>query len=177
MRWWGLVLMVVLVGEPAAWGQLSRVEGAVEQVYRQLPNLPREDGYGGDSRGVRTLLHRLMVYHLQIMGRSPFSRLDWQLTLADYLDANEVMLAQNYPGATLLSSNPYDRDRQVIQGLSRGERQALLGALLSGFGASPEPDRRFVREQLPQPLGATPTPSPTPAPFVIPPAGSADLLR
>ncbi|MEN9206261.1 MAG: hypothetical protein Q6K70_10695, partial [Thermostichales cyanobacterium DRC_bins_46] len=71
----------------------------------------------------------------------------------------------------------YDRDRQVIQGLSRGERQALLGALLSGFGASPEPDRRFVREQFPQPLGATPTPSPTPAPFVIPPAGSADLLR
>ena len=182
MTWrWSVALPLVAtvwVAAPAQ-AQLSRVEGAVQEVYRLMPELPLEDGYPatGDSRGFRTLMHRLMVYHIQVMGRTPFSRLDWQLTLADYLDANEVMLVQNYPGATIFATNPYHGDRTVIQSLTRPQRHNLLRALLISFGANPEPDQRFVRETFPGLGSQSALPTPTPQPWLIPATGGADLLR
>jgi len=180
MHWlWVAVLVIgsLWVGAPAQ-AQLSRVEGAVQEVYRLLPDLPLRDDYPTrvDSRGFRTLMHRFMVYHIQIMGRSPFNRFDWQLTLADYLDANEVMLVQTYPGIQVFTSNPFNGDRQVIQSLSRSQRQGLLRALLIGFGANPDPDQRFVRQTIPVSVPQRSEPIPTPHPLLIPP-GRADLLR
>ncbi|GAB4216134.1 MAG: hypothetical protein OHK0012_17780 [Synechococcales cyanobacterium] len=186
----GWVMVKVVLGILCLWlgwvtpavAQLSRVEGASQSVYAALPQLPKEDGYvasSGEGTGYSTLMHRMMVYHIQTRGRSPFRRFDWKLTLADYLDLNEVMLAQSYPGVTIFTSNPYDGDRQVIQGLSRAERNALLNALLIGFGATTEPDQWLAPSARPTAPAADPTPSAatTPQPLIIPATGGADLLK
>ena len=81
-----------------------------QQIYAQLPDLPLENQYidqeTGDRDEANTLVRRLIVYHLLVKGRPPFYRLDWKLTLADYLGANELILG---------ASNQYTADEQLEQ--------------------------------------------------------------
>ncbi|MDX2270798.1 MAG: hypothetical protein NW237_02460 [Cyanobacteriota bacterium] len=174
-------LTALLPGDPA-WGQLRLVPAAVEQVYASLPQLPLENTYTPSSPEAgdpteNTLVKRLMLYHLQVKGRSPSNRLDWKLTLADYLEANEPMVAQEYPGASLFRENPYHRDRQHIQALSRSERASLLNALLTAFGGDPTPPILYIP---PSATAGSPERPTTPIPaetLLIPPPGNADLLK
>lgn len=170
---------VLMVGMDPVWAQLRLVPEASRQVYQDIPELPLENSYAATqvdsgSSEENTLVRRIMIYHLQVKGRSPTNRLDWKLTLADYLDVNEPMYAQAYPGAANLSSNPYAPDRAIIQSLSREQRNQLLKALIVSFGGDPTPAKLYI----------PPLPSPTPSTkqepdkkLTIPEAGAADLLK
>jgi hypothetical protein len=107
------------------------------QVYQQLPDFPKENNYtsreGGKVAENNTLVGRMIQYHVYIKGRAPNYRLDWKLTLADYLGANEVIYDTNYPGHELLKKNPLDGDKAAIAKLSRSQRNTLIQALVNVF--------------------------------------------
>jgi hypothetical protein len=107
------------------------------QVYQQLPNFPKENNYtsreGGKVAENNTLVGRMIQYHVYIKGRAPNYRLDWKITLADYLGANEVIYDTNYPGHELLKKNPLDGDKAAIAKLSRSQRNTLIQALVNVF--------------------------------------------
>ena len=144
-----------------------------QQVYQQLPDLPKENQYiskeTGQAAENNTLASRLITYHLYRKGRAPNYRLDWKLTLADYLDANEIMYDHSYPGNDTLRQNPLEGDRAVIANLNRHERNALVQVLADIFNPHPQKTQTPRSETTP-----TPSTSTTPQP---PQRGGAELLR
>ncbi|MEA5592775.1 hypothetical protein [Rivularia sp. UHCC 0363] len=122
--------------EPAA-AQSMASSDAWRQVYQRLPEFPLENKYiTKKTRKVsenQTLARRLIRYHIYLKGRSPNSRLDWKLTLADYLGANEIIYDSSYPGSDTLSKNPLDGDRAAIASLNRAQRNQLIQVLISIF--------------------------------------------
>ncbi|MFS8777218.1 hypothetical protein [Synechococcus sp. W70.1] len=179
--WLGITAAFLLEAGPV-YAQLRLIPDAARRVYEALPDLPLENTYtpinpndGGPRPEEDTLVRRMMLYHLQVAGRSPTDRFDWQLTLADYCDANEPMVAQQYPGANRLTVNPYTRDKAVVQSLSRQQRQALLRALVLAFGGDPDPKPLYIPPDL-KAAPALPTPEPM-KPLLLPGRGGADLLR
>ncbi len=182
LRGWAVIAAAALLGSGPAHAQLRLIPEAARRVYEALPDMPLENTYtpvnpndGGPAPEEDTLVRRMMVYHLQVAGRSPADRFDWQLTLADYLDANEPIVAQRYPGAERLTVNPYAQDKAAVQALSRQQRQALLRELVLAFGGDPDPKPLYIPADL-NPVPAPPTPEPLER-LPIPGAGSADLLR
>lgn len=114
-------------------------------VYQQLPDFPKENQYISKSSGKvaenSTLVSRLIRYHIYVKERAPNYRLDWKLTLADYLDTNEVMYETTYPGNDTLRQNPLEGDRAAIQRLNRNQRNALVQVLTNVFTPqSPAPN-------------------------------------
>ncbi|BCL36629.1 hypothetical protein [Nostoc sp. MS1] len=160
-------------------GNLASVQPAVAQrispgevwqlVYQQLPNFPKENQYinkeGGKVAQSNTLATRLIRYHIYVKERAPNYRLDWKLTLADYLDANEIMYENTYPGNDTLRQNPLDGDRAAISRLSRSQRNALVQVLTNIF--NPNTPTKPTSRPNPKP-NSTPTP---------PPTGGAELLK
>lgn len=145
-----------------------------QQVYQQLPDLPLENQYVNKETGKiapnNTLVNRLLRYHIYVKGRPPNYRLDWKLTLADYLDANEVMEEALYPGNDTLRKNPIEGDRAAIGRLNRAGRDALVQTLVSifnsNYSAAPDP-------------GSNASPQPSTAPRQISPLsppGDAQML-
>lgn len=108
-----------------------------QQVYQQLPDFPRENKYISKESGKvaenNTLASRLIRYHVYVKERAPNFRLDWKLTLADYLGANEVMYVTTYPGNESLRQNPLDGDKAAIARLNRSQRNALVQVLVNIF--------------------------------------------
>jgi hypothetical protein len=108
-----------------------------QQIYQQLPDFPRENQYiskqTGKAADNNTLVSRLIRYHVYVKGRAPNYRLDWKLTLADYLGANEVIYDASYPGNDSLQQNPIEGDRATIAKLTRKQREALVQALVNVF--------------------------------------------
>ena len=167
---------------PAFSQSLVRLEEAGQQVYKQLPNLPRENQYVSTETGKvdsnNTLVRRMIRYHIYVKGRPPGYRLDWKLTLADYLGANSLMQESQYPGYDSLKTNPLEGDRAVIGRLNRAQRDTLAQALANVF--SP---RTSQSAQPPTPstnrgrLGITqPTPTSAPPKLPQPKPGDARLL-
>ncbi|MEH1891977.1 MAG: hypothetical protein V7K92_21840 [Nostoc sp.] len=144
-----------------------------QQVYQQLPNLPRENKYISKENGKvaenNTLVNRLIKYHIYTKGRAPIYRLDWKLTLADYLGANEIIYDTSYPGNDSLRENPLEGDRKAISGLTRSQRDALVQVLVNIFNPTSQntlsPNSNTT---------ANPTTSTTPQP---PQRGGAELLK
>ncbi|MEH2416094.1 hypothetical protein [Nostoc sp.] len=144
-----------------------------QQVYQQLPDLPRENKYISKENGKvaenNTLINRLIRYHIYTKGRAPIYRLDWKLTLADYLGANEIMYDTSYPGNDSLRENPIEGDRKAITRLTRSQRDALVQVLVNIFNPT--------SQNTPPPSPNT-TPSPnTSTPPQPPQRGGAELLR
>ncbi|MBN3874347.1 hypothetical protein [Nostoc sp. JL33] len=144
-----------------------------QQVYQQLPDLPRENKYISKENGKvaenNTLINRLIRYHIYTKGRAPIYRLDWKLTLADYLGANEIMYDTSYPGNDSLRENPIEGDRKAITRLTRSQRDALVEVLVNIFNPT--------SQNTPPPSPNT-TPSPnTSTPPQPPQRGGAELLR
>ncbi|MBD2518480.1 hypothetical protein H6G93_26630 [Nostoc sp. FACHB-973] len=142
-------------------------------VYQKLPDFPRENKYISKENGKvaenNTLANRLIRYHLYTKGRAPIYRLDWKLTLADYLGANEVMYDSSYPGNDTLRENPIEGDRAAIARLNRSQRNALLEVLVNIFNPT--------SENTPAPRSNT-TPNPTTSTTPQPPQqGGAQLLK
>lgn len=164
--------------QPAA-AQFSIPEDASQRVYERLPNLPRENQYVSKETGKvderNTLATRLMRYHIFVKRRPPMYRLDWKLTLADYIGANEYLVESQYPSANTLNQNPMESDRAAIEKLTRAERDALVNILVSIFN----PNRN---QQVPgsnsstspsQPKPTSPNLRATPS---LPQPGDAQLL-
>ncbi|MBX9257997.1 hypothetical protein H1Q63_29420 [Desmonostoc muscorum CCALA 125] len=142
-------------------------------VYQKLPDFPRENKYISKENGKvaenNTLANRLIRYHLYTKGRAPIYRLDWKLTLADYLGANEVMYDSSYPGNDTLRENPIEGDRAAIARLNRSQRNALLEVLVNIFNPT--------SENTPAPRSNT-TPNPTTSTTPQPPQqGGSQLLK
>jgi hypothetical protein len=143
----------ILSGVEMASAQIVRSEGVWRTVYEQLPDLPRENQYINKETGKvateDTLVGRLIRYHLYVKGRPPFYRLDWKLTLADYLGLSGLLNGSEYPGAAKLKSNPVEGDVAAIRKLNRAQRDALVQALVNGF--VPQSQRSPSLPPSPQP--------------------------
>lgn len=170
--------------------QRTRRKDIWQEVQNQLPDLPLENQYTSSSTGEisdsNTLVRRMIEYHNFRQGRSPRSRFDWKLTLADYLGINEVMVASTYPGIAQLTTNPITGDRAAIRAMDRQQREQLVNTLVSLYNPSIPAaffDSAAPAEAAPSPALAptAPTVEEAPArPSVPPPLaepGAADLLR
>ena len=157
--------------QPAA-AQLVKPQDTGRQVYQRLPNFPKENQYVSKETGKvavdNTLASRLIRYHLYVKSRSPKYRLDWKLTLADYLGANEYLVETQYPGYDSLQQSPMEGDRTTIRQLNRAQREALIDVLVSIYNPNNQ-----------ETTTATPTPSASPQPSqpsVTPPRRSTTTL-
>lgn len=154
----------ILFGISPAVAQKVSPSDVWQQVYQQLPDLPKENKYISKQTGkvaeTNTLASRLIRYHIYVKERSPIYRLDWKLTLADYLGANEIMYDTTYPGSDILRQNPIDGDRTAINRLSRQQRDALVQTLVNIFSPSvqntspPSPSTPITTPKKPQTGGA-----------------------
>ena len=170
---------------PPAFAQRSPKTIAA-QVYEQLPGFPLENHYirkEADQPGTdSTLVSRLIQYHTFVKGRSPQYRLDWKITLADYLGVNERVLEETYPGHDFLQANPIVGDLNAIQQLNLIQRTQLIQALVDvhGSDSSQAAPASADSPSPPDPsLSPSTSPQPVPAPTLqpLPQPGSADLLR
>ena len=131
------------VAQPAV-AQSFPVEGVWQQVYQQLPDLPKENQYVSKSTGKaatdNTLVGRFVRYHVYLKGRTPLYRLDWKLSLADYLGVNELIQESQYPSSDTLRTNPVEGDRAAIGRLNRKQRAALVQTLVDIFNGNAAPD-------------------------------------
>jgi hypothetical protein len=120
-----------------AQAQADSPEAIALQVYPQVPWLSKENQYQRQDNGTvvedNTLISRLIRYHTQNKSRSPAFRLDWKLTLVNYLGLDDYIQVETYPGASYLKPNPMESDRKIIQGLNRKQRDALIQALVDVY--------------------------------------------
>jgi hypothetical protein len=128
----------ILAIQPSIAQQVS-ISDAWRKVYEQIPDFPKENNYISKESGKvaenNTLANRIIIYHSYIKGRAPNFRLDWKLTLADYLGDNEVMYENSYPGNDTLKKNPLEADKLAISKLTRRQRNDLVQALVNTFSA------------------------------------------
>jgi hypothetical protein len=140
------------------------------QIYQQLPDFPKENQYVNKETGKvaenNTLAGRLIRYHLYVKERAPNYRLDWKLTLADYLDVNEIMYETTYPGNDTLKQNPIEGDRAAIARLNRRQRDDLVQVLANIF--NPNFQNTLDTNTIKTPSTSTPK---------KPQSGGAQLLR
>jgi hypothetical protein len=164
------------LGSPPAIAQRVSPDTVWQQVYQKLPDFPRENQYVSvETRKVatdNTLVGRVVRYHIYVKGRPPQYRLDWKITLADYLGINERMDEGAYPSRNTLKTNPLDGDLAVMNRLTRQQRESLIQALVEAFAV---PVRPSSPAASPTPVGPTPTPKPLSSPIRGP--GAADLLK
>jgi len=157
--------------------QIVRPSDVGRQVYKQLPNLPLENQYVSQETGKvdpdSTLVSRLIRYHIYVKGRPAIYRLDWKLTLADYLGANEIMGESQYPGADTLRKNPIDGDRAAIGRLNLAQRDALVQVLVKIFNPNYQATPAAPASAAPPPKV---TPRSTANPIPQPKPGDAHLL-
>ena len=122
-----------------AIAQTFRPEVAATKVYQSIPSLPQENQYLSQETGEvdadNTLISRLIRYHQYVKNRPLNYRLDWKLTLADYLGVNEPIRDFRYPGSSTLQLNPLESDRAVIDSLSRSQRNELIDILVGIYNA------------------------------------------
>lgn len=149
-------------------------EKVAEEVYRQIPDLSLENHYTSVRNGHRsienTLVSRLIRYHQYVKARSTNYRLDWKLTLADYLRKNEIIDEQRYPGNSTLTQNPLEFDRAIIEKLTMRQREELVNVLVSIYNPTTETEK----ETKPS---TSPTPDKPPSTgIILPQPGGADLL-
>jgi hypothetical protein len=154
--------------------QSLRPEGAAFIIYQRLPFIALENQYRRKDTGEidkdHTLISRLIRYNEDTKKRSSY-RIDWQLTIADYLGANESIDADRYPGSATLQSNPTKGDIVVIGKLTLAQRRSLI-ALLTELYAPPQETRPTVKPTSPEPSQREVTP---PRPGLAKP-GDANLL-
>ncbi|OWY64723.1 hypothetical protein B7486_45810 [cyanobacterium TDX16] len=175
LRGIGGILIAIALSLPAIAQQppIADIRDAWKPVYKELPNFPLENKYVSRESGKvnpdSTLVNRLIEYHVYVKGRAPNYRLDWKLTLADYLGANELIQDTTYPGAKTLHQNPLEGDRAAINRLNRTQRDALVQSLVNVF--TPETSTPPTTNQQP------PTNNQQPTTFSRPKPGDADLLK
>lgn len=172
------------LGSPPAIAQRVSPDTVWQQVYQQLPDFPRENQYVSvETRKVaadNTLVGRLIRYHVYVKGRPPVYRLDWKITLADYLGINERIDEGSYPSRNTLKPNPIEGDLAAVRRLTRQQRESLVQALVDAFAPPVRSSSPPVPTVMPSPAGSSPAPvKPQPRPLPLPARGpgAADLLK
>ena len=130
-----------------AEAQTLRPEGAAYIIYQRLSFIPKENQYRRQDTGEidpeHTLISRLIRYNEDVKKRS-FYRIDWQLTLADYLGANEKIDLDRYPGNSTLKTNPAEADIAAMGKFTLAQRQTLVN-LLAELYTPPEAPRTEIK--------------------------------
>ena len=167
-----LTLSAPFLNLAPASAESIRPQDAWQLVYRQIPDLPLENQYINRATQKvdpnNTLVSRLIRYHQYVKGRPLNYRLDWKMTLGDYLGVNEPIIDSDYPGSNTLKKNPLDSDRATLTRLTRKQRDALIYALVTVFS-------RPERPPSPAPLAPKAQPISTPDRPVAP--TGAQLLK
>lgn len=160
------------------FAQSLRPEKVSTQVYQALPDFPQENSYiSEETKEIateNTLITRLVRYHQYIKTRPTIFRLDWKLTLADYMGKNEIMKEERYPGYSSLTRNPFQTDREVISNLTMQQREELVNVLVSIYNPNYQNNstNQSPAEENPPPSTEKET-SPS---FKLPQPGGAELL-
>jgi hypothetical protein len=158
---------------PVVFAQTITPEKVAEEVYRQMPDFPLENNYTSRETNQinleNTLISRLVRYHQYTKSRPTTFRLDWKLTLADYLGKNEIINDERYPGFNTLTQNPFEGDRKIIESLTMKQRNNLVNVLVSIYNPNPENKPTEKPAQNPQNNNSSPS-------FTLPKPGGADLL-
>ena len=155
--------------------QSLRPNEAAAQVYQLMPQLPLENQYlNQETQEIapdNTLISRLIRYHQYVKNRPVKFRLDWKFTIADYLEANEQISSERYPGSKTLTTHPLESDRSAIYNLSRSQRSQLVDTLVSIYNldGGSNPNRTIEPSN-------SPADNSNNAPR-LPQPGDADLLR
>ncbi|MBN3958429.1 MAG: hypothetical protein HWQ39_06110 [Nostoc sp. NMS8] len=169
----GKSIQTNLLGIQPVYAQRVTPSDVWQQIYQQLPDFPLENKYISKENGKvaenNTLANRLIRYHIYTKGRAPIYRLDWKLTLADYLGANEIMYDTSYPGNDSLRENPIEGDRKAITNLTRSQRDALVQVLVNIFNPTSQ-------NTVPSNPNTTTSPA-TSTPPQPPQRGGAELLK
>ncbi|MEM9264151.1 MAG: hypothetical protein AAGA46_01360 [Cyanobacteria bacterium P01_F01_bin.13] len=134
IKFWFLVALTTLmvlagsvlqIGEPLMGAQTAfstRQVGATDladQLYVQYPDIPRA------PKAQSTLLSRFIDYHLDTQQRPAHYHLDWELSMADYLDvAYSSGIRQSEVAST---------DKLAMQNLSPQQRHDLIRSLEQHF--------------------------------------------
>lgn len=165
----------------AVFAQSLSPETVAEKFYQLVPDFPKENDYLDINSGERvednTLVTRIVRYHQYIKARPTRFRLDWKLTLADYLNKNEVIIEDRYPGYSTLQKNPFKKDQEVIRNLTMQQRQKLVDVLVGIY--SPSSQTLNNSEKPPEPNSPKTVNSETTedsSDFRLPQQGGAELL-
>ncbi len=136
LKFWFLVTLTTLmvlagsileVGAPLLAAQATPTNCQVNactveianQLYSQYPEIPRA------TLSNTTLLSRFIDYHLDAQARPAQYHLDWELSMADYLDVSY----SSKIGHPAVSSH----DQHAMQSLSRQQRHDLVKSLEKYF--------------------------------------------
>jgi len=166
-------IVVLLLGQSTivVAQQDLRPDVVSAQVYQLLPEFPKENDYVNRETNQieeeNTLLYRFISYHQFVKRRPVGFRLDWKLTLADYLGINEGIIETSYPGYKTLATSPLLRDKEIIQSLNQRQRNELVTVLISIYqpetGDNPNSENPGERN---------------PAPYeILPKPGDSELLK
>jgi hypothetical protein len=163
--------------------QFSSPKEVAQFVYGRLSNLPLENQYvrleNNKQAADSTLVSRFVQYHTSIKGRSPLYRLDWKMTLADYLGVNDYLQPETYPGHAFLKGSAMEKDAAIIQKLNRNQRNALIQAIVDGFTGNATASTTTSEPETdpsPQPKAANEPYRPTLQPLASP-EGSSVLKK
>ena len=163
---------------PVATAQTLPPKKVAAKVYQEMPDLPQENQYIRQETGEvdedNTLVSRLVRYHQYLKARPTFFRLDWKLTLADYLGANEAILESRYPGYSTLTINPMKQDKQAINTLTREQRQQLVDLIVSIY--NPQAEANSNSDSTAEKNAPPPSSTPSQPSFELPKPGGAELL-
>jgi hypothetical protein len=161
---------------PPVFAQSVRPEFVSEVVYQRLPDLPKENQYisidTGEIAPDNTLITRLVRYHQDVQKRPPQYRLDWKLTLADYLGVNQSIQEERYPGKSTLTVNPMEADIKILRSLNRRQRDELVNVIVSVYSSQSTESNNSPSNNQP-----SPQPSPSPNNPSLSQPGDADLLK
>ena len=170
----------VLLSASTSFAQFTSPPDVAQFVYKRVPTLALENQYirsENNKQAVEsTLVSRMVQYH-STKGRSPLYRLDWKITLADYLGINEVIQPETYSGHAFLKKNPLDSDRTIIQKLNASQRNALVQALVDASTGNRVTET--IKPPMPSALQAKPKSTPAYRPTLnpLPAPGSANSLK
>lgn len=157
--------------------QTMSPERVAKQVYEKMPKLPKENQYISEETNEinerNTLVSRIVRYHQYVKTRPTAFRLDWKLTLADYLDANEIIKDNRYPGSTTLIENPLLKDKEVIDTLTRNQRDELVNILVGIYNPKSNINSNVDSSSE---ENSSPSKNNSSREFVLPTPGGADLL-
>ncbi|MGD2180439.1 hypothetical protein [Lusitaniella coriacea] len=165
--------------EQPAIAQFIQPEIVAPKVYEKLPDFPLENQYvsveTGEIAPRNSLATRLLRYHLYVKSRPPYYRLDWKLTLADYLGVHDAMKASLYPGHGILTENPMNQDIALIRSFNRQQREALVDTLVGIFNPRAAQATPPTQQETPSPRSNPRDRNPQlPS---LPQPGDADLLK
>jgi len=150
-----------------------RPESVAVTVYQTLTYLPKNNDYRrletGEVSPDSTLISRFIRYHQDVKQRSTEFRIDWQLTMADYLGVNEPIKADRYPGHLTLQTNPMEADIKSIRSLKRSQRRSLLDLIVSIYAPPITPSPAQTPSNTPNPV--------TPSKPTLSKPGDANLLQ